>query len=463
MCFRRDVFFKLVAITFLSLLCCASWSYPQEVQDVTNPEQTQEITNSIGMEFRLIPSGTFMMGASPGANVPYYEKAIHQVEISKAFYMGMTEVTQAQWKAVMGKNPSRRKDDNLPVEKVSWADAVEFCSKLSEIEGEIYRLPTEAEWEYACRAGTETMYYWGNAAADAVDYAWFDDNSSKPHQVGTKLPNAWGLYDISGNVFEWCSDWYEEWGSDLYGDYQSGLVTDPTGPSEGYKRIVRGGSYVFGPQRLRSCARSCTKPADFTDYIGFRVVKEIKASLISSTKLASTEEESASTNLSKDVELPLLSPPSISVADSLSEIEFLIETVARALVKDVDVNNTMPGLMPVIRAVDSSLDDDFTGKFVSDFGINNDELWIALKVSIKNPGKLDISIPVNKLILNPVASGIVDTFQPVGIIEGKSALLGSMSTIYLDIEAGRAVTRILLYLLEPEAISMDEFTLSLQR
>jgi len=170
------------------------------------------------MEFKLIPAGTFTMGEGDEA---------HDVTLAKPFKMGVHEVTQAQYEQVMGHNPSASKGADNPVEKVSWEDAVEFCHKLSEFPaekaaGNVYRLPTEADWEFACRIGTTTKYSFGDDESELGSYAWFADNSSgKTHPVGDKLPNAWGLYDMYGNVWEWCSH--------SYVDYPSGSMTAPRG------------------------------------------------------------------------------------------------------------------------------------------------------------------------------------------------------------------------------------------
>ena len=167
-------------------------------------------TNSIGMEFMLIPAGTFMMGSEKGYAD---EKPQHRVTISRPFYLGKYEVTQAQWEAVMGNNPSRFDGRNNPVEQVSWEDVRVFIARLNAHEGHTrYRLPTEAEWEYAARAGSTSAYSFGDDAARLGQYAWYGDNSGKTtHPVGQKLPNAWGLHDMHGNVWEWVQGWYGDY------------------------------------------------------------------------------------------------------------------------------------------------------------------------------------------------------------------------------------------------------------
>ena len=232
------------------------------------PVNLPESTNSVGMTFKLIPAGTFIMGEGGQA---------HEVTLTEPFQMGIHEVTQAQYEQVMGVNPSYFKGADNPVNNVSWEDAVEFCRKLSELPvekgaGNVYRLPTEAEWEYACRAGTTTKYSFGNDKSELGDTAWYAENSgNKPHPVGSKQPNPWGLYDMNGNVSEWCQDWY--------GDYPSGSVTDPTGPptgdptgaSWGSFRVLRGGGWDASAEGCPSASRGGTYPSYRSSNFGFRV------------------------------------------------------------------------------------------------------------------------------------------------------------------------------------------------
>jgi formylglycine-generating enzyme required for sulfatase activity len=182
--------------------------------------------------------------------------------------MQTTEVTQGQWEAVMGSNPSYFKNcgDECPVEQVSWNDIQEFIKKLNRKEGtDRYRLPTEAEGEYACRAGTTTAYSFGDDSGDLREYAWFGNNSErKTHPVGQLKPNDRGLYDMHGNVWEWCRDWY--------GDYPSGSVSDPTGHSSAASRVVRGGSWRYRARNCRSAYRSGSTPGVRYDDYGFRLV-----------------------------------------------------------------------------------------------------------------------------------------------------------------------------------------------
>jgi formylglycine-generating enzyme required for sulfatase activity len=240
------------------------------------------ITNSIGMKLKLIPAGEFLMGSPASEEFRSGDEGPqHRVKISKAFHLGTMEVSQAQWLAVMKTNPWAGKGfvkegDSYPAMYVSWDDAVDFCKQLSEQEGRTYRLPTEAEWEYACRAGTTTAFSFGNSAGSLSEYAWwggvFGDGNAKEeqyaHMAGTKRANAFGLHDMHGNVHEWCSDWYD---AEYYG---SSPVSDPSGPGSGSSRVLRGGSWYYLATSARSAYRSSFTPDFRDDYIGFRVVSE---------------------------------------------------------------------------------------------------------------------------------------------------------------------------------------------
>ena len=254
------------------------------------PSEPKElITNSIGMKLKLIPAGSFLMGATPDdTEAEKDEKPQHKVTITRPFYLGVYEVTQYEYKQVMNDNPSNFKDSELlPVEQVSWLDAVKFCNTLSEREqrqryykiedktvtvlgGNGYRLPTEAEWEYACRApqnpGRATKYAFGDDETDLINYAWFDKNSGmKTHPVGQKKPNHWGLYDMQGNVWEWCQDFY----TDAY--YSLSPETDPPGPAPAPNRVFRGGSWPDEPWYCRPAIRGRSTPEDRRYFLGFRV------------------------------------------------------------------------------------------------------------------------------------------------------------------------------------------------
>ncbi|MDG2383227.1 MAG: formylglycine-generating enzyme family protein [Pirellulaceae bacterium] len=219
------------------------------------------VVNSIGMKLKLLPAGEFTMG-SPNVLFPD-EQPPHQVTLSRPFYLGVYEVTQAEYQQVMGKNPSKFKGVTNPVDSVSWDEVVEFCRKLSALPaekaaGRVYRLPTEAEWEYACRGG-ETKN-WNTAknfqafGKQLNDFAWYLSNSdNKTHPVGQKSPNPWGFYDMHGNVWEWCQDWY--------GNYPRGAVTDPQGVSSGKYRVFRGGCWNFPFGFCRSTYRNGGHPS----------------------------------------------------------------------------------------------------------------------------------------------------------------------------------------------------------
>jgi formylglycine-generating enzyme required for sulfatase activity len=184
----------------------------------------------LGIPFALIPAGTFRMGSPDGEYGRYADEGpVHQVQITRPFYLGVTPVTQEQHERVMGSNPSHFKGKNLPVETVSWDDCQAFCAKMAELTGEQIRLPSEAQWEYACRAGTRTRFSFGDDEEDLDDYAWHYGNSkSCAHPVGQKLPNPWGLYDMHGNVWEWCEDVY---GLYLEGEHRSDPPIAQTGCS----------------------------------------------------------------------------------------------------------------------------------------------------------------------------------------------------------------------------------------
>ena len=236
-----------------------------------------EITNSIGMKLRLIPPGEFMMG-SPDSDRDARddEKPQHKVKITKPFYLGVYEVTQAEYERVMGANPSHSTGASKPVESVSWNNATEFCKRLSAKEGKTYRLPTEAEWEYACRAGTTTRYSFGDDLVSPGEHAWrLGTTDVKTHPVGEKKPNAWGLYDMHWNVWEWCQDWYDK-------DYHAVSPTDdPPGPETatsrvtrgglGLNRVVRGGGWDIVAQEGRSAVRGWHLPGSRARILGFRV------------------------------------------------------------------------------------------------------------------------------------------------------------------------------------------------
>lgn len=228
-------------------------------------KEPQIVENSVGMKLIAISSGEFTMGSTGTEDGHEAGEQEHRVSLSKPFHIGMTEVTQAQWNSLMTRNPSPVKGDQLPVTMVKWSEATEFCKKLSEKEGKTYRLPTEAEWEYACRSGKDGPLA---GAKDLDQVAWMSANSQEtPHPVAGKEANAWGLYDTLGNVAEWCLDVYQP---ELPGE----AVTDPTGPAEGNIRVVRGGGWDTFPPGCR-CAARCSRPESHPyKSIGFRALLE---------------------------------------------------------------------------------------------------------------------------------------------------------------------------------------------
>ncbi|OUW82037.1 MAG: hypothetical protein CBD74_07595 [Saprospirales bacterium TMED214] len=228
------------------------------------PGEAFETAESMGMRFRLLPPGTFEMGRGTTE---------HQVTLTKPFKMGIYEVTQAQYEQVMGENPSSFIGPDHPVEGVSWNKAAEFCHNLSALPaekavGNVYRLPTEAEWEYACRAGKETYFSEGDSVSELGEYAWYDDNAGDTtHPVGRKKANAWGFYDMRGNVWEWVEDWWDA--------YPSGPIADPTGPESGKYRIARGGGWNAYAGITNATHRSRFPPSKVRNLYGFRVVLEL--------------------------------------------------------------------------------------------------------------------------------------------------------------------------------------------
>ncbi len=209
-----------------------------------------------------------MMGSPEGRNAPRFTHPVHRVVLSRPFWLGIHEVTQGQWRKVMGSRPSKfRGDPRRPVERVSWVQVREFIRRLNAKEGAaVYRLPTEAEWEYACRAGTTTAWSFGPRPEPLSRFAWWiADSGLRTHPVGLLEPNPWGLFDMHGNVGELCSD---RFGREYYG---RSPARDPRGPDRGAFRVSRGGSWQSGPTRLRSAARVMAEPGPG---LGFRLVRE---------------------------------------------------------------------------------------------------------------------------------------------------------------------------------------------
>ncbi|MFT3784392.1 MAG: formylglycine-generating enzyme family protein [Nibricoccus sp.] len=227
---------------------------------------TLDLGDGVTMDLVLIPAGSFIMGSdeNTGDGDEFPE---HTVVLSKPFYLGKYEVTQEQWVRVMGANPSQFKGANLPVETVNWHDCQKFLTRLGEQTGTRASLPTEAQWEYACRAGTTTKWFHGESDKTCADYAWSGENAANStHPVGTKKPNAWGLYDMTGNVWEWCSDHYQKHA------YAAGRITDPTGPTKGESYVTRGGAWGDNTELLRPAARNCVGPDVANQGLGFRCV-----------------------------------------------------------------------------------------------------------------------------------------------------------------------------------------------
>jgi len=275
-------------IIFLLILLCSvlfyltytdNWNIPEMVKTVIFPNkkeiQVPAHTNPLGMEFVYIPPGEFLMGSRESEVGRFEDENQHQVFIFKGFYIQTTEVTQGQWKKIMGNNPSKFQNcgDNCPVENVSWEDAQEFIKRLNQKEGkEIYRLPTEAEWEFSARAGSQKAFANGDITqidcepdSNLDKMGWYCGNAdNKTHEVARKSANAWGLYDMHGNVWEWCQD--------LYGDYPVYAVTVPTGSTEGTVRVVRGGGWVSVVMECRSAKRDGNAPVLRFSDLGFRLL-----------------------------------------------------------------------------------------------------------------------------------------------------------------------------------------------
>ena len=221
--------------------------------------------NGVSFEMVEVRGGTFRMGATSeqGSDAESDEKPVHSVTLN-SYYIGKTEVTQALWKAVMGSNPSVFEGDSLPVYGVSWDDCQVFIRKLNSMIGQNFRLPTEAEWEFACRGGNNSRGYKYSGSNYIDNVAWYDGNSGYgTHPVATKLPNELGIYDMSGNVWEWCNDWY--------GYYCRGVQTNPKGPNDGSCRMFRGGSWECYARGCRSSIRDHDSPDGFPYYLGLRL------------------------------------------------------------------------------------------------------------------------------------------------------------------------------------------------
>ena len=261
------------------------WSVETKTVKAATPTGDQEkqiayYTNTIGMKLVNIPAGEFMMG-SPDTEESHEgnEAPQHKVRITRAFFMGAYEVTQAEYEKVVGDNPAHYPNAGNPVEEVPWAEAAQFCKRLSAREGVEYHLPTEAQWEYACRAGTTTPFYTGDTiSTDQANYngnfAYGDGKKGryreKPTPVGSFAPNPFGLYDMHGNLWEWCQDWYGK------SYYSQSPIEDPQGPSSGLVRVLRGGCWLYAVRQMRSANRHWYVPTHWSSNIGFRVVGELR-------------------------------------------------------------------------------------------------------------------------------------------------------------------------------------------
>ncbi len=288
---RRAILFPtLISVASLS---CAVGVYLAE-QPAASQEDAKAITNSIGMKLARIAPGKFVMGSPADEVHRNSDETQHEVAITRPFYLGVHEVTQGQYQKVMGVNPSffakngggkqrvENKDTAVyPVERISWLDAVEFCKKLSAKEGKIYRLPTEAEWEFACRAGTKSVFHLGNdfnsnlANINGLSYSAYGKEEAGPFHrstvtVGGYKGNDFGLFDMHGNVQEWCADWY----ADDY--YKNSPKDDPQGPKDGTERVMRGGGWPSSAKACRSAARNHLPPEEKNYTSGFRVVMDVK-------------------------------------------------------------------------------------------------------------------------------------------------------------------------------------------
>jgi formylglycine-generating enzyme required for sulfatase activity len=267
----------LAMLVGLMMVGCGEEAQKEAVQEEAPKEASFAIkpgenftVRDIALDMIWVKPGTFTMGSPRSEADRVDDESQHQVTLSKGFYLGKHEVTQAQWERVMGSNPSKFKGADRPVETVRWIEAVSFCNKLTEMEkkagrvpeGMAYQLPTEAQWEYACRAGTTTAYSWGDAITK-TNANYRDSGFKQTRDVGQYAANPWGFHDMHGNVYEWCADWY--------GDYPSGAVRDPVGPAGGSSRVLRGGSWHLTASYARCANRFRFAPVFSFNSLGFRL------------------------------------------------------------------------------------------------------------------------------------------------------------------------------------------------
>jgi formylglycine-generating enzyme required for sulfatase activity len=264
---------KLLAAMFVALLMAGCGGEEETSKAVTKTDSSAEgkpfAIADLSMEMLWVKPGTFEMGSPSSEKDRYDDETPHAVTLTQGFYLGKHEVTQSQWEKVMGSNPSYFKGANRPVGKVSWTEVTAFCDKLTASEraagrlpaGTTYQLPTEAQWEYACRAGTKTAF--SSGASLTSGQANIRGGPGKTTDVGKYPANGWGFHDMHGNVWEWCADWY--------GDYPAGAVRDPVGPAGGSDRVRRGGSWNFTANLARSANRTRSEPAYSNRALGFRL------------------------------------------------------------------------------------------------------------------------------------------------------------------------------------------------
>lgn len=273
---KRTLLLRTAGILFFILLLSLTFVYVKErsasrAEAYNLNEKTFSLTllDDLSMDFVRIEPGTFMMGSDEEVGEED-EVSRHEVTIDTAFYIGTCEVTQAQWTAIMGTNPSTFVNDSNPVENVSYNDCLLFIKKLQKLTGYKIALPTEAQWEYSCRAQSSTKWFFGDTDTDLAVYAWSGDESGKTtHPVGQKQANPWGLYDMYGNVQEWCSDWYNS-------SYSDRAQTNPVGPKSGTSRVLRGGGWGDFSALVRSACRNACGSDEKNDGIGFRCILLLK-------------------------------------------------------------------------------------------------------------------------------------------------------------------------------------------
>ncbi len=269
---------RLLVIALLLVGGSPAWDGKESIAEYAKraglePALTLDLGGGVTWEGVLIPAGSFVMGSPPGEAKNEKESALekqHKVTLTQAFYIGKFELTQAQYEKVMGANPSLTKGEKLPVHNVAWADASEFCEKASKIVKRSVQLPTEAQWEYACRAGTTTTYHSGNTIEDLKKVGWFGANSGgKVHQGGELAPNAWGVYDMHGNIREFTRD--------LFVDAPLADATDPTGPKEGDPKnhVVRGSAFTANSAVALNSRAACRRPTEALGMTGFRIMVSV--------------------------------------------------------------------------------------------------------------------------------------------------------------------------------------------